>query len=49
MNLTWPLSSFLQKVWNDWNCHVLIFAIAKAKKKALQNINGKHADQYSKL
>ncbi|XP_074362844.1 uncharacterized protein LOC141703148 [Apium graveolens] len=49
MNPTWPLASFLQKVVNDWNFHVSIFAIGRAKKKALEKINGNHIDQYGKL
>lgn len=49
MNPTWPLSSFLKKVVNDWHYHVSIYAIWRAKKKALEKINGKHVDQYAKL
>ena len=49
MNPTWPLSAFLKKVVNDWHCHVSVFAIARAKRKALQNINGKHVDQYGRI
>lgn len=49
MNPTWPLQSFLQKVVNDWHCHVSVFAIGRAKRKALEKIRGKHVDQYAKL
>ncbi|XP_074383321.1 uncharacterized protein LOC141724920 [Apium graveolens] len=49
MNPTWPLQDFLKKVVNDWGCHVSIYAIARAKRKALQKINGKHVEQYSRV
>ncbi|WOG93543.1 hypothetical protein DCAR_0312829 [Daucus carota subsp. sativus] len=49
MNPTWPLSSFLQKVVNDLHCHVSIFAIARAKRKALAKIKGQHVDQFGKV
>lgn len=49
MNPTWPLASFLQKVVNDWHCHVSIYAVARAKRKALKKINGRHVDQYGKV
>ena len=49
MNPTWPLSAFHKKVVNDWNCHVSIHAIGRAKRKALEKINGNYAEQYSKL
>ncbi|XP_074376912.1 uncharacterized protein LOC141718430 [Apium graveolens] len=49
MNPTWPLAAFLKKVVNDWHCHVFVYAISRAKKKALDNINGKHVDQYGRV
>ncbi|XP_074327925.1 uncharacterized protein LOC141665838 [Apium graveolens] len=49
MNPTWPLQAFLEKVVNDWGRHVSIYAIARAKRKALQTINGKHVEQYSRV
>ncbi|XP_063943790.1 uncharacterized protein LOC135150742 [Daucus carota subsp. sativus] len=49
MNPTWPLSAFLKKVVNDWGCHVSIYAIARAKRKALEKINGRHVEQYSRV
>ncbi|XP_074337570.1 uncharacterized protein LOC141674769 [Apium graveolens] len=49
INPTWPLAAFLKKVVNDWHCHVSVYAIARAKKKVLDNINGKHVDQYGRV
>ncbi|XP_074364979.1 uncharacterized protein LOC141706040 [Apium graveolens] len=49
MNSTWPLQAFLKKVVNDWGCHVSIYAIARAKRKVLRTINGKHVEQYSRV
>ncbi|XP_074337085.1 uncharacterized protein LOC141674263 [Apium graveolens] len=39
MNPTYPLAAFLKKIVNDWHCHVSVYAIARAKKKSLGNIN----------
>lgn len=49
INPTWPLAAFLKKVVNDWGCHVSIYAIARAKKMALQKIRGRHDEQYGQV
>lgn len=49
MNPTWPLQAFLYKIVNNWNCHVSIYAIGRAKRKGLEKINDKAVDQYAKL
>lgn len=49
MNPTWPYQAFPKKVVNDKNCHVSIFVIARAKRKALEKIYGNHVEQYEKL
>lgn len=49
MNPTWPLRAFRKKVINDWGCEVSTFAVGRAKKKALEVIQGNHKAHYGKL
>ncbi|XP_074325396.1 uncharacterized protein LOC141663533 [Apium graveolens] len=49
MNPTWPLGAFHKKIVNDWGCEVSIFAVGRAKRKALEVIKGHHVKQYSQL
>lgn len=49
MNPTWPLAAFHKKIVNDWGCEVSIYAVGRAKRKALEVIKGSHVAQYAKL
>ncbi|XP_074352049.1 uncharacterized protein LOC141691210 [Apium graveolens] len=49
MNPTWPLGAFRKKVVNDWGCEVSIYAIGRAKNKALKVIRGNNEAQYGQL
>ncbi|WOG86245.1 hypothetical protein DCAR_0205446 [Daucus carota subsp. sativus] len=49
MNPTWPLGAFHKKIVNDWGCEVSLYAVGRAKRKALQVIKGHHVKQYGQL